>query len=355
MRKSIKYNLLGLALILAGMIACDTAEQDVSPIGSPDGYTKATFTTDFTGGTVDESDTIVYTVTINKTIDRSLTISARIISGTANDDDITVVPGVIEPYKTTAEVMVIFNEDWDAEATETMKLEFGVFSIADRYLLNETTVNPVLNLTLNNVVSGILSVSLDWHADVTVYNIVDVKVSTGTYSLIVRDTVEVLKNAYAIDFDMFVSEAVGFDIADPWSSNIVDAAATGSCPEVFELSGLADGEYVIWTDLWANGLYSVTAPTVFYGFKDATQLALVTTHFTRQGTALDLVVAQDPEMAPTVDTPGYDDDGTIFNGYVAKIIVAAGQYTIEDFEGTQSGPWKSRADRTPRPARYIKQ
>lgn len=354
MRKIFKYNLLGLAFLAIGIVACDTASQDVSPVVSPDGYAKATFTTSFTGSTVNEGDTITYNISIDKMIDRSLTFSARINEGTADASDLTVLSGVLAPYTLTTTVKIIFNKDWDVEPVETMKIEIGVFSIADRYLVNKTTVDPILTLSLNNYVSPILGISVNWAKDIVVYNVVDKFLNAGNYNIKIRDTVEVTKSTSAIDYDIYITSAAGFDIMDPWAMPFVAMAATSSCPEVFELEGLDDGEYVIWTDLWANGIPTVTAPTTFLGYKDSTQLALMTTHFTRQGTALDLIVPQDSLQATYVWTPGYDDDGTIFNGTVAKVIVAGGTYTIEDFKGVQSGPWKSNAGRAIRPAEFNK-
>ena len=354
MKKSISYKLIGLALIIVGIVACDTASQDVSPVATPDSYTKATFTTDFAGSTVNEGDTIVYHVLIDKMLDRALTFSARVVEGTGNEDDITVISGVLKPYTDTTTVKIIFNRDWSFEPTETMKIEIGVFSIATRYLVNKTTVNPILNLSVNNFVSDTLQISFDWSRDVDVYQIVNVKVNTGTYNVILRDTVDVVDNAANIDFDMIISEAAGFDISDPWSSNIVDASWTSNCPEVVKVIDYPDGEYIVWSDLYANNIQYLTAPKVFYGYKDSTQLALGVTQFIRQGTELDWNMVPDSTQAPFIYSQGYDDDGTIFNGILGKFIVADGKYTVVDYAGTESGPWKSSASRKPRPAEFIK-
>ena len=50
-------------------------------------------------------------------------------------------------------------EDYDTGATETIICEIGVFGIADRYLLNPTTVNPKVTFTITNFVSPKLEVS----------------------------------------------------------------------------------------------------------------------------------------------------------------------------------------------------
>ena len=46
MRKYIKYNLLGLALLAVVMAGCDTASQEVADVISPDDYPHVTFETD---------------------------------------------------------------------------------------------------------------------------------------------------------------------------------------------------------------------------------------------------------------------------------------------------------------------
>lgn len=327
MKNYISYKLIGLALLIVSIVACDTADQDVSPIISPDGKPIATFTTDFTGSTINEGDTLKYIVTTNKAQDRAITFSARINSGTLTDDDIEVIPGVLSPYTTSATVEVVFLKDWEDTADETAVMEFGAFSIADRYQPNLSTVNPILNLTVLNYVSPELTVSLDWSKEVVVQDIVSVKVNVGTYYTVLDDTVDVTTDAGAeVDFDIYVLNS---------SNHVVAYAATGDCPEVLALSGLPDGEYTIITDLWANGfLY-------YYHLYDNTELLPVTSTFTRQGTTLNQIVEQAESEIPTIITPGADDaaDGG-FNGYVATVIVANGKYTIEDAAGNSTGPWK---------------
>lgn len=345
MKNKISYKLIGLALLVVGMVACDTASQDVSPVISPDGYPVATFT-QVKGGTtaVAEGDTILFEVTTDKMIDRAITFNARILEGTANGDDIEITPGVLSPYTTSTTVQVVFLRDWANDDAETIKLEFGAFSIADRYQPNQATVNPVLNLTIANYVSDVLTVEFDWTQNVNVFNIIDVLVNTGTYQTILRDTVTVKKDAAASeDWDFLISPAATFDLADPWASEIGNySAATGNSPEVMELSGLDDGEYIIWAELYKNSLRTVTAPTTFYGFADSTQVISVNSNFLRQGTSLDLDVAQDPADLPLVYDNGFD-------GVIAKVVVASGNYTIVNYEGTTSGPWKKASVKTERP------
>ncbi|MDZ7636022.1 MAG: hypothetical protein U5L72_16940 [Bacteroidales bacterium] len=181
--------------------------------------------------------------------------------------------------------------------------EIGVFGIADRYLLNPTTVNPKFTLTITNFVSPKLEVSFSWHADVVIGGV--------TYDA-----------ADYVDFDFLVSPEADFDISDPWSSEIgIYDAATGSHPEEMTLSGLANGTYVLWVDLYYND---------FVGSSDGSVDIPIVAAFTRQGTT---VIGQEVSMNPADmmadNTAGYDNDPSgVYNAVIAKVTVAAGDSTL---------------------------
>jgi len=338
------YKILGLALLVVGTVACDTASQDAEPVVSPEGYSTATFL-NATGTTVAEGDTIIFNITLDKTIDRSVTFNFRQTGGTANSDDYTVVPGVVAPYTKTAQLYIIFLEDYDFTATETITGQIGVFSIADKYLLNSATVFPTLSATITNYVSDIVDVVLSWHQEVTVQDIVEVELTAeeygNEYTYTVTDTVDIVVDvADEVDWDIFVLDSGG---------DIVDAAATGSNPEELELN-LPDGVYTIVTDLWENGLLD------YYDIVDAELTMPITAVFTRQGTSLiDFEIVQDPSEVPTVDTPGYFDTtpGVGFSGVVCEIEVSGGKYTIVESSGTETGPFKGSI-KFQRPQNYRK-
>lgn len=166
MRNIFKYNLLGLALIMAGITACDTADQDVSPVVSPDNYPVATYAAGSSATTLKEGDTLVYTITTDKKIDRALTFNARIISGTANEDDFEIEPAVIQPYTRETKMYIIVTGDNFPELGESVQIELGVFGIADRYILNPSQVNPTLDLTIENVNDpDVLTIAFGWTND----------------------------------------------------------------------------------------------------------------------------------------------------------------------------------------------
>lgn len=327
MRKFIRYKIAGLAIIMAiGIVACDTASQETEPVVSPDGYPVATFTPSVT--TVIEGDTITYTISIDKPIDRSITFTLKQTGGTADAEDYTVAPAVLQPYTKSVEMLVITIEDFDAEASETIVGEIGAYSISDKYLLNPSTVNPTpVNLTITNFVSPDLGVAFYWNADVVI--------SGDTYDA-----------ADWIDFDFLVSTEAEFDIADPWASEIgIYEAVTGGYPEALTLSGLDDGSYILWADLYYNE---------FFGYSDGSVKIPIVAKFTRQGTTvIDAEVGMDPEEMMPDNTPGYDNvPSGVYNAVIAKVTVAGDKYTITKYDDTTIGPFKSGKAKTPRPLNY---
>lgn len=328
MRKHIIYNVLGLAFVVAGMVACDTASQDTEPVISPDGYPTATITPAATS--VAEGNQLVINIATDKPIDRSLTFTFKQTGGTANADDYSVEPAVIAPYSKTAQIIITTNVDYDFTATETIVGEVGVYSIAEKYLLNPKTVNPTkMTITINNTVSPDLDIEFAWNADVVI--------DGETYDA-----------ADYIDFDFIVCPEAGFDISDPWATEIgIYDAATGSSPEHMTLSGLANGSYLLVADLYYND---------FVGSSDGSVKIPIVASFTRQGTSvIDSKVGINPADMMADNTPGYDNDPSgAYNVVVAKVTVAGDKYTITKYDNTTIGPFKSASVNSSRPLNYRK-
>lgn len=326
MRKHIIYNVLGLAFIVAGMVACDTASQDVEPVISPDGYPTATIAPVATS--VAEGNQLIINITTDKMIDRSLTFTFKQTGGTANADDYTVEPAVIAPYTKSTQMVINTNVDFDFAASETIVGEIGVYSIAEKYLLNPATVNPTkLTITINNTVSPELNVTFSWNADVVIDG----------------DTYDAADN---IDFDFIVCPEAGFDISDPWATEIgIYDAATGSSPEHMTLSGLANGTYLLVADLYYND---------FVGYSDGSVKIPIVASFTRQGTSvIDQEVGINPADMMADNTPGFDNDPSgAYNVVVAKVTVAGDKYTVTKWDNTTIGPFKSANVNSSRPLNY---
>jgi hypothetical protein len=227
MKRYFKYNIvIVLAFLAVSIVSCNTAEQDASPIVSPDDYPVATFTTDFTGSTINEGDTIMYTITLDKAIDWDLNFDFILNSGTLDNDlDAMSATATIAPYETETEIMIIFVADNFPEVSETAQIEIKLTDIAETYLVNPTTVFPVLDLTVVNVNSTAgLTLSLLWEDD--------------------HD-----------DFDL-----IPFDGAE--GDAITWAGATGADPEIAIVpNSYADGTYPVLVDP-----YDITSTSVAYTF-----------------------------------------------------------------------------------------
>ena len=326
MRKYLKYKVLGLAFIVIGMVACDQASQEPEPIVPPVGYPVPTYV-NATGTTVVEGNSIIYNITIDQMIDRALTFTLRQTGGTATEEDFSAASAVLAPYTKSTQLVIETFEDYDTDASETIVGEIGVFGIADRYLLDPASVNPQVTFTITNFVSPDLDVSFSWNADVII--------GVDTYDA-----------ADYIDFDFLVSPEADFDIADPWASEIgIYDAATGDSPETMTLSGLDDGSYLLWVDLYYND---------FVGYSDGSVMIPIVASFTRQGTTVvDTEVGMDPEELMPDNTAGYDNDPSgVYNAVIAKVTVAGDKYTITKYDGTTVGPFKSGTAKTPRPLNY---
>lgn len=328
MRKFIKYKVIGLAFIVISMVACDQASQEPEPIGSPTGYPVSTITP--TATTVMEGNSLIIDITVDKMIDRAITFTFNQTGGTADEEDYTVASATLQPYTKSVQMVIKALVDYDFTASETLEGEIDVPSIADRYLLNPSSTIPLgVSFTITNAVAPGLEVSFSWHADVVI--------GEDTYDA-----------AEYIDFDFLVSPETDFDIADPWASEIgIYDAASGSHPEEMTLSGLADGTYVLWVDLYYND---------FIPDSDGSVNIPIIASFTRQGTSvIETEVGMDPADMMADNTPGWDnvpEETYTYNAVIAKVTVAGDKYTIAKYDGTTIGPFKSGTQKTPRPLNY---
>jgi hypothetical protein len=165
MRKYIVYKIVGLALLVVAFAGCDTASQDVEPVVSPDDYPMVVFQSDATGTTVHEGDTVTFTITFDKMIDRSVTFHVKQTGGTAEEDvDYVVETATIQPYSLEAELRIIFIMD-DIPETEDLSFQgvIEVPSLADKYLVNPDVVYPTMDYTLKSVNDPtLLTIMFSW-------------------------------------------------------------------------------------------------------------------------------------------------------------------------------------------------
>lgn len=323
MEKYFKIMIMGAALITLGLVGCD--EQEVAAPISPDGYPTATITTDFSGSAVAEGDTIWYNITVDKPFDRNIEFSAHVVEGTASDGDLEVLGGVLPAYGLTTQLGVVFTRDYAADVDETAVVEVGVLELGQRYMLNPKTVNSQIEVTIANYVSDDLEMVFSWEATIDVNpgyaDFPDFRWHESTYDW--------------MDFDIFIADAEGYDNDDPWATfNDAIYAATGDTPEEMTFSGLADGSYVIFCELWYNGFVDSTE---LGSFERADKLVPITATFTRQG-SFEKTLVQDlsqtfSSASQGVDNPDYVDE--VVDSFVAGVTIADGNYTITDYAGAE--------------------
>lgn len=161
-----KINIISLALIISCFVSCETADQDVSDIISPNDNPTVTLVTDLSGNAV-EGQTIVTTITFSKPLERSVTFTPTVIGGTADDHDYEELSSVtMQPYTTEVEFHVVLNEDYEVELTETLDIQLEITSIAEKYLVHPNTVIPPINITFENYFDPtLLTINFAWDND----------------------------------------------------------------------------------------------------------------------------------------------------------------------------------------------
>jgi len=168
MRKYINIKLIGLVLIMIGFASCETetAEQTPSKIISPNDKPAVTLTTDFSG-TAMEGETIVYTITFSKPLERAVTFTPSIVGGTADSDDYEELSSVtMQPYTTEVAFPIVLNSDYLIESTETLDIQLEILGIAEKNLVLPDTVIPAINISFDNYVdTTLLTINFAWDND----------------------------------------------------------------------------------------------------------------------------------------------------------------------------------------------
>jgi hypothetical protein len=165
MKKYIIYNLLGLFLVSFLFVACDGAEQDASPIVSPDNNPTVTITSDRTGSVI-EGETITFTITFDKPIEETVTF-APIVGGSLDDHDYEMPESVIlQPYTTSVDFQIDLFEDFDIEGQETLSIQFDIPGIAEEYLVQPGTTFEVFEYDVKDFVDpNKLVINFAWDTD----------------------------------------------------------------------------------------------------------------------------------------------------------------------------------------------
>ncbi len=267
MKNILKINSILSVMLILFLAGCEMEPETQDPI-STENYPVATFNTDFSGTSVSEGDTIDYTITLDRMSDRDLTFEVRQLDGTADDHDFVYEEVTIPAYSLSADMQIVVLADDLPEEQETLKLEVGVFYVGERYILNPTTVNPVLDLTVTNFNDpNVLTVAFGWQnpeSDIDLFAISEVDGAWGAAAS--ADNPEILTSIWPSD-----PEGNYFVTIDPYSvaSNPVNYWVAIGYPDqtneyltgTFDVDKL-DSYTVDYFDAWDMDTYRILTVVV---------------------------------------------------------------------------------------------
>lgn len=239
-----------LSLVFATLFSCDEDDrlEDVR-------NKKPLVTVNKTIVTATEGEEITFTLTVDNALSNDMDFKLELIGGTGSFRDYvtsgietTIDEGgyglgyighklVFPAFQKTATFTITPVIDLDVEGSETFQIRLassgnGLGLVADN--------SSVINLTVNDLVSDDLGITLDWtqtYAD-----------QFGTLQLGTYTGADGKQHDYAdYDFDFYVFDSVFNEVSG-------SAAATGSAPEsaIIMGSSLPDGDYSIYADKFDN-------------------------------------------------------------------------------------------------------
>lgn len=339
MRKYLNIPILSVGLLVFGLVGCADDIEVSDPISTA-GYSTATYTSDFTGGTIKEGDTIAFTITLDKQMDLDIPFGVS-VGGELDDHDVEVINNTISAYTSETTMLVAFLQDYDIEATESGTIEIGCHHVGHRYRLHDNTQNLVLDVALENYVSDVLELAFEWGGEVEIAS-ADGRLDDHSW------TEEI---ASWVDMDIFMADAEGYDFSDPWATfNPSALAATGDNPEHIEVDFelLPEGSYYFFCALWVNEFSN------FDTLYDVKHIDMpITTYYDRQG-ALTGSLVQDDSQVINSATAGEDDvlfadDWESIYTTLCKLTVTADEYVISDIDDNEIGRGKIDGKRSVRP------
>ena len=274
--KKLKY-IISSILVAGLLVGCDaeTPKQDSSDIGTVDRYPTPTFT--FNGGELSANESLgtvyTWTVTLDKATDRAVEFDFEDVGGTATmGEDFIVTKASIAAYDTTGTLTLTVLADTTPEETETIKLTANSGTgLGTKYLVNPNAEYPSFEASIENYTSDQITATFDWETNM-MYN--GAAYSACSY----------------IDMDMFVTETPTFSWADEIGNY---DAATGDCPEDFDINALGDGTYYFWSDLygvqyaslWEAGFMPITTTIAQTGVVSYTFVQTDAESYTKEGGA----------------------------------------------------------------------
>jgi len=247
--KKLKY-IISSILIGGLLVGCEAEapKQDSKEVGSTDRYPTPTFT--FNGGDLAANEGLAtiytWTVTLDKATDRAVEFDFVDAGGTATMGvDYTVTKASIAAYDTTGTLTLTVIADVTPEETETIKVTANSGAgLGTKYLVSPYATYPSFEASIENYSSDVITAVFAWETDM-IY-------AGDAYSACTY-----------VDMDVFVTETPAFSWADEIGNY---DAATGDCPEDFDINALGDGTYYFWSDLfgvqyaslWEAGFMPIT-------------------------------------------------------------------------------------------------
>lgn len=289
-----KNNIYKLALIFSALVLTTACDEDEftgdSYLNAADSVASINYTFGTSVNEGESNTTYTYTITLSEPQIVDIHIPVTMVSGTANSDDFVFDNHlVISAFSTSTSGTITIFTDTEIEETETFTLKIGEENIPNVSLTPQT-----ISFNIENYESNTLNLVFDWQRDV---------IYAG----------DPYHTCDYVDIDVFVATGP-FDIASPWDNLIGDYdAATGDCPEIWDVMDYADGEYYFFTDLYFNGFAGAGTDTPMPITVTATQAGVFTQTF----------VQTDEEAFNS------DDAAASSNDLLFKLTIENGEYTIE--------------------------
>lgn len=226
-------NKLFSMLAISGVVALTSCESDDNTGASMVDFQggMATLSTDqdtytFSEKEIDEEDPSTYTIPVTVTLDESYPVNTVIdfvLASGGDAGDFTASTITVPARQTMATGTIQLIQNGTIEGDETLVIEARSRANVD--------LNP-FSVTVNIVddyVNDVLELTIDWSGSYTE----EVGAETTTYDFC------------GLDFDLLILDETMSD------TGLYDAA-TASCPEHIDLSGLPDGTYYLYLSLYEN-------------------------------------------------------------------------------------------------------
>lgn len=280
-KRYIKFSSWLLVITMISMVSCE--DQDVAAVKTPENNPLVTITPDGDYSSVEEGDTLWFSLTLDKMIENPVEF-APVLSetSTADADDIEVLGGVLPAYSLSGRVGVIVLADAMPEPGETLAFEVNADNdYAWNFQINPDYARQTVTANVKN-----FDFSLEW--------------SEATYEG--EDMC-----GWGIDLDIYPANA-------DFSDYTLDGASA-ACPlEHGSFVGLSDDTFDIYVDYYDGGLPDGAGLEIPY-----------------------VVTISNNSGEPYTITGSFNSDEIGDSHVVGQIVISEGVYTLYDADGNEIG------------------